>query len=186
MLLRILAAVVAFVLSGSLVGAATLTTTGATGVVVNGHLYDVEFVDGTCVALFDGCDEPSDFGLDASNYEAATIALLNLIDATPSIDADPRVTGCTSTRRCHIYVPYGAAGGQFFGGLVVSTTTIEDYYLVDRVQGNTINFGGIYDYTFSRWTKVTVVPLPASIPLMLGALAILGTVASRSRPNRQD
>jgi hypothetical protein len=30
--------------------------TGATGVNVGGTLYDVEFVDGSCIALFDGCD----------------------------------------------------------------------------------------------------------------------------------
>jgi hypothetical protein len=25
---------------------------------VNGSLYDVEFLDGTCIELFDGCDAP--------------------------------------------------------------------------------------------------------------------------------
>ena len=35
--------------------------TGATGVNVEGTLYDVEFVDGTCAALFDGCDSVNDF-----------------------------------------------------------------------------------------------------------------------------
>ena len=34
--------------------------TGANGVNVNGSLYNVRFADGTCVAIFDGCDSVSD------------------------------------------------------------------------------------------------------------------------------
>jgi hypothetical protein len=34
---------------------------GATGVLVNGTSYDVEFVDGACTNLFGGCDSSSDF-----------------------------------------------------------------------------------------------------------------------------
>jgi hypothetical protein len=34
---------------------------GATDVNVGGTLYDVEFVEGTCVDLYDGCDDLSDF-----------------------------------------------------------------------------------------------------------------------------
>ena len=40
---------------------ATPELLGATGVSVNGTLYDVTFIDGSCVALFDGCDAPADF-----------------------------------------------------------------------------------------------------------------------------
>src|SRR5690606_7201977 len=38
---------------------------GATGVAVDGALYDVLFVDGSCIALFDGCDAPTDFAFTA-------------------------------------------------------------------------------------------------------------------------
>ena len=34
---------------------------GASGVDVGGILYDVEFLDGTCIDLFSGCDESADF-----------------------------------------------------------------------------------------------------------------------------
>jgi hypothetical protein len=34
---------------------------GATEVLVDGYLYDVSFVDGTCIDLFLGCDTNSDF-----------------------------------------------------------------------------------------------------------------------------
>jgi hypothetical protein len=34
---------------------------GATDVNVGGTLYDVQFVEGTCIDLYDGCDDVSDF-----------------------------------------------------------------------------------------------------------------------------
>ena len=51
---------------------------GATGVEVDGTLYDVLFMDGTCIALFNGCDAVSDFTFQtqAAALLAAT-ALLN-------------------------------------------------------------------------------------------------------------
>ena len=58
---------VTFVLRSPSLDAATLIVngngilTGATGVNLNGTLYDVEFVDGTCEALFNGCDSFEDF-----------------------------------------------------------------------------------------------------------------------------
>jgi len=50
----------------SSVQAATLNVVGgqlmgASGVDVGGTLYDVAFLDGTCIDLFNGCDDPSDF-----------------------------------------------------------------------------------------------------------------------------
>ena len=41
---------------------------GATRVDINGDLYDVEFVDGGCPALFDGCDDASHFGASALRH----------------------------------------------------------------------------------------------------------------------
>ena len=36
---------------------------GATGVEVDGSFYDVVFDEGSCVSIFSGCDEVSDFFL---------------------------------------------------------------------------------------------------------------------------
>ena len=53
---------------------------GASGIDVGGTLYDVEFVEGTCIALFDGCDELSDltFTTEAESGLAAQ-ALLDVV-----------------------------------------------------------------------------------------------------------
>ena len=54
--------------------------TGATGVNVNGTLYDVTFVDGSCVSLFDGCDSVSDFDFSSADDAGdASQALLNQV-----------------------------------------------------------------------------------------------------------
>ncbi len=52
---------------------------GATGVVVGGGTYDVSFVDGTCAALFTGCDEVTDFPFQTTG--AATDAAQALLDS---------------------------------------------------------------------------------------------------------
>lgn len=53
---------------------------GAAGVDVGGTLYDVTFREGTCTALFDGCDDPSDFTFTTlTDAQAASQALLNQV-----------------------------------------------------------------------------------------------------------
>jgi hypothetical protein len=64
--MRKFALLVAFVLVASGAQAATLNVVdgqlmGASGVNVDGNLYDVQFLDGTCIGLYNGCDEISDF-----------------------------------------------------------------------------------------------------------------------------
>ena len=51
---------------------------GATGVTVGGALYDVELLNGSCPALFSGCDAASDFQFQTSG--AATLAAQALLD----------------------------------------------------------------------------------------------------------
>jgi hypothetical protein len=54
--------------------------TGAHGVSVGEVLYDVTFQDGTCVALFSGCDESSDFAFKTAGAAGlASKALMNQV-----------------------------------------------------------------------------------------------------------
>ena len=85
---------------------------------VNGTLYDVVFEDGTCAALFDGCNEASDFALfGGANAFAAAQALDDQV-LTGEFDSNPLLTrGCTALNNdyCAALVPGGI---QFaFGGL---------------------------------------------------------------------
>jgi hypothetical protein len=78
--------------------------TGATGVDVGGTLYDVEFVEGSCVALFDGCDAVTDFDFTtAADVLAASQALLDQVfldvSGQGTFDTRPSLTfGCLVIR----------------------------------------------------------------------------------------
>ena len=87
--------------------------TGATGVNVGGTLYDVVFVDGTCVAIFDGCDDPAtdfDFTTEADAL-AASQALLDQVFLNVSgggqFDSTPALTfGCVGFSVCSALTPF--------------------------------------------------------------------------------
>jgi len=68
---------------------------GASSVLVDGNLYDVQFLDGTCIALYNGC-ETSDFTF--QTVEAATAAAQALVNEVfidgpqGSFDTNPGLT----------------------------------------------------------------------------------------------
>ena len=93
----------ALLLAGSPVGAAPILQidasgqlTGATGVDVDGTYYDVEFKDGTCIDLYNGCNEGSDFTFwTESDARRAAEALLSqvLVDGSEGyFDSLPSLT----------------------------------------------------------------------------------------------
>ena len=75
--------------------------TGATGVLVGGASYDVEFLDGTCAEVFAGCDDLSDFIFQTeADATAASQALLDMV-FVGDFDAHPELTqGCTHDQAC--------------------------------------------------------------------------------------
>jgi len=92
---------------------------GATGVTVGGALYDVELLNGSCPALFSGCDDASDFQFQTSG--AATLAAQALLDQVfldgplGTFDSSPEMnSGCwpqppSPEAVCEIYVPFQVA-----------------------------------------------------------------------------
>ena len=103
-------------LAASTASAATLNVIGgqlfgASGVIVDGSSYNVEFLDGTCIALYDGCNDVSDFTFQT---EAAAVlasqALLDqvFVDSADLFDTDPTLTnGCTNAFVCGARTGYG-------------------------------------------------------------------------------
>ena len=97
-------------------GAATLLVddfgqlTGAQGVDVNGTLYDVTFDGGSCVGLFNGCDDAGDFTFNTeSGGLAAAQALLDQVFVNTGqgdFDDDPTLTnGCENASQCLVFIP---------------------------------------------------------------------------------
>lgn len=104
----------------STAGAATLNVVGgqllgATDVIVDGNAYNVDFLDGTCIALYGGCDDVSDFTFQSSG--AAGLAAQALLDQVfldgveGFFDMNPALTnGCTGG--CNVLVPFATAGAD--------------------------------------------------------------------------
>ena len=71
---------------------------GATEVDVDGVLYDVDFVEGSCVALFDGCDSTSDFTFTTSTAALAAANALQSQVFTDTVagnfNTEPELTFC--------------------------------------------------------------------------------------------
>jgi len=120
---RLLLASLALILEASGTSAATLVVDGggnllgATDISVGGALYDVTFVEGTCSALFDGCDDPTDFVF--QTLESSTLASQALLDQVfvdgleGLFDSSPFLTaGCGDTDECYVHTPWSTDGIQ--------------------------------------------------------------------------
>src|ERR1700761_9483198 len=85
--------------------------TGAEGVLIDGSLYDVTFEDGTCTALFNGCNSASDFTFNYTTAPDAAHALLNQVfvdEPGHPFNSDPDLTfGCSYQYECYTYVLAG-------------------------------------------------------------------------------
>lgn len=160
--------------------------TGATGVNVGGALFDVEFIDGTCVSLFSGCDQNTDFALNSlgSRPDVAGQALLDQV-LIGVFDTNPElVRGCSNTSFCQIDIPtQTGAPGNFFGGFLQNDTGLNSdvagivQYSVNRDTG-----ANRPAETFARFTpQVGAIPEPGTWAMMLLGFGVIGALMRRRR-----
>lgn len=153
---------------------------GASGVDVSGTIYNVEFIDDSCVNIFSGCDEVSDLDFQtAASADAAAQALLDQV-FLGNFDSDPTLTiGCNLSTQCNAAIPYAAGNGSVFtrrAGNFVNTD------IVGNNGGITNNFD-LSQSSSSVYAKFTVapVPVPAAVWFMGSALVGLVGFARRNR-----
>lgn len=164
--------------------------TGARGVDVNGVHYDVTFIEGSCVSLFDGCDEDSDLTFnDQASAVAAAQALLDqvLLDSPLGLfDTDPELTfGCGVPLNCEILIPFNVFSDDFALAAEVGNRADDIFSadVIDPLSFTNVNFNtaNTTDATYVRFDLAATVPEPSTLPLFGLGLAGMTLVRQRRR-----
>jgi hypothetical protein len=149
--------------------------TGALGVNVNGTLYDVSFQDGTCIAVFSGCDEPSDFTFTTSEGVVAAATALGTQVFLGIFDTNPDLTfGCSPTsdsgNACIALIPTNSAGSGLgmFNGVSEGDDRLVGFAITPSLN---LADNGLFVYAVFTPSQI---PEPGSFALLGLALAGLG------------
>lgn len=157
---------------------------GATGVLVDGAFYDVAFKDGSCVSLYNGCDDASDFifaGNTAS--QAASEALLAQV-FIGIYDDDPWLTaGCEDSKGCNVRTYDGlVVNGQF-----AHANAARNRHDQSQVADGTIS--GSHDPledTIMDATRTVAVWTPAAVPVPAAGWLFAATLMSLAGLGRRE
>lgn len=140
---------------------------GARGVDVNGIDLDVEFIDGSCVSLYSGCNSAGDFYFETFQPAIQASTALNTQVFLGEYDVNTSlIRGCEDGQRCDIYTPYASLNAtrfahiraQQFGG------TSSDLVASGHATGSaTFDFTLAPAATFAIWS-LPVAPPPIDPP----------------------
>jgi len=163
--------------------------TGATGLEFGDSLFDMEFVDGTCIDLFGGCDEEADFivlgsgvthGSLLDTFFAAFIAPV-AAGGIDGLDVIPGLAvGCVGNiSPCYTHAPVALAGPTDFSSRVVANFGGGSGDGMDRVVNgfypDDLDLSDKIGENYARFFLVsTGVPAPGSLALLALGLAGLG------------
>ena len=169
--------VCAWAVSLNIVGGQLL---GATGVNVGGTLYDVSFVDGTCIDVFSGCDATSDFTFNSqSQAVAASQALLDqvFIDGVDgNFNSNPSLTEGITGAWAYIYTNY-EVGGSILRGVYAYFDDNLIYDFTNIYQTTPDHDTSTYAvHAWAVWSKSpSTIPVPAAVWLFgSGLIGLIG------------
>lgn len=165
--------------------------TGAKDVDVGGAFYDVEFIDDSCSNIYSGCDELSD--LDFANEASATLAAQALLSQVfidsplGNFDSEPElINGCDDAGGCNFNITYGF---NLFADVRSISAFNNDGSNPDSTGfGETsVNYdvGQVEWLAYAKFTpSISVIPLPAALPLYGAGVLILGAWSWRRKSKR--
>ncbi len=143
---------------------------GATDVDVSGNLYNVSFLDGTCVDLYNGCDDLTDFTFNIIEAGIASQALLDtvLLDgAFGNFDSNPELTNGIEQSFGYILTPYNRyAGSSSVEAISVnnfSNPTVTDTAGDNWAAGAALDLNEYNTVTWAVWSPGGAPP-PAPVP----------------------
>ena len=161
--------------------------TGARNVDVGGKSFDVQFVNGTCIGLFGGCDEDSDtdFGNETDALAAAQALLDQVFLDTPEgmFDSKPELTfGCSDVFFCEARIPFKP--GSFVSFAKATNFSPDSFPDSTDVGFSRIDFDTAERdaAVYARFTESVAGDVPAPGALSLLGLGLAGlAVAGRRR-----
>jgi hypothetical protein len=156
--------------------------TGANGVTVGNSLYNVQFKDGSCNSLFNGCSNASFAFHNLTDANLASQSLLNqvLLDGASGLfDTHPELTsGCTLTTVCLIQTPYNFTSVVFFSDAGNWPTDAQDTFAGGA---STMATNDLTTNTFTTYAVWTQIPEPSALALFGAGLLTLAGLGLRKR-----
>ncbi len=154
--------------------------TSATGVIVNGDYYNVNFVDGTCTAIFSGCVNSAFTFQNSTDAFAASNALLNQVFLGAYDDLSVDTFGCDPNGiYCAAYTPYNRTATDVVVANAYNLASGSDLVFTGLIANPaTAGTTGFMNNTvWAVWTPT--VPVPAAVWMFGSALVGLAGLARR-------
>lgn len=157
---------------------------GADNVLVNGTYYNVRFLDGECVDLFNGCDDADDFVF--NRVQGAFEASTTMVDwalvagVFGEVDSWPGQTnGCPVLFSCLTLTPYMGFAGVGYAAISLNIYDRFGYPIGDATFTPLLGSNDYKMYNFAVWSEAVEVSEPGAAVILL--VGIAGLLVSQRR-----